>query len=157
MNFLNFIIGNNTIRMNSAKVRTVKEWKMFINLIEILSFINFTNYNKKFIEEYFKKAIPFTNLIKNNTSWRWNSDQKKAFQQFKNACSNEFILKMFNSKKNIQIKIDVSDLAIETCILQMHNEKWHSVTYFSRKLTSVEQNYDIHNKKLLTIIAALKQ
>ena len=55
------------------------------------------------------------------------------------------------------MKIDASDLAIGACILQMHNEKWHSVTYFSRKLTSVEQNYDIHDKKLLTIITALKQ
>ena len=55
------------------------------------------------------------------------------------------------------MKIDASNLAIEACILQMHNEKWHSVTYFSRKLTSVEQNYDIYDKKLLAIIAALKQ
>ena len=39
----------------------------------------------------------------------------------------------------------------------MHYEKWYSITYFSRKLTSVEQSYDIYNKKLLTIIAALKQ
>ena len=39
----------------------------------------------------------------------------------------------------------------------MHDEKWHSVAYFSRKLTSVEQNYDIQNKELLTIIAVLKQ
>ena len=30
---------------------------------------------------------------------------------------------MFDSTKNIRMKIDVSDLAIEACILQMHNEK----------------------------------
>ena len=55
------------------------------------------------------------------------------------------------------MKIDASDLAIGACILQMHNKKWHSVVYFSKKLTSVEQNYNIHDKELLTIIAALKQ
>ena len=64
---------------------------------------------------------------------------------------------MFDSTKNIRMKIDASNLAIETCILQMHNEKWHSITYFSRKLTSVEQNYNIHDKKLLAIITTLKQ
>ena len=64
---------------------------------------------------------------------------------------------MFDSTKNIRMKIDVSDSAIEACILQIHNKKWHSVTYFLRKLTSVEQNYNIHDKELLTIIAALKQ
>ena len=64
---------------------------------------------------------------------------------------------MFDSTKDIRMKIDASDLAIKACILQMHDEKWHSVAYFSRKLTSAEQNYDIHDKKLLAIIAALKQ
>ena len=64
---------------------------------------------------------------------------------------------MFDSAKDIRMKIDASNLAIEACILQMHNKKWHSIIYFLRKLTSVEQNYNIHNKKLLMIIAALKQ
>ena len=157
VDFLDFIVGNDTIRMNSAKVQAVKEWKTSINSTEVLSFIGFTNYNKKFIKGYFKKAIPLTDLTKNDTSWKWDSDQKKAFQKLKNACFEEFVLKMFDSTKNIRMKTDASDLAIEACILQMHNEKWHSVTYFSRKLTSVEQNYDIHDKKLLAIITALKQ
>ena len=79
VNFLDFMIGNDTIRINSAKVRAVKEWKTFINFTEVLSFINFTNYNKKFIEKYFKKAIPLTNLTKNDISWKWDSNQKRAF------------------------------------------------------------------------------
>ena len=157
MNFLDFIIENNTIRMNSIEIQAIREWKTSINSTEVLSFISFTNYNKKFIKEYFKKAISLTKLTKNNTSWKWDSDQKKAFQELKNAYSEEFVLKMFDSIKNIRMKIDVSNLAIEACILQMHNEKWHSVIYFSRKLTSIEQNYDIHDKELLTIITALKQ
>ena len=123
MNFLSFMIGNNTIRMNLTKVRTTKEWKTLINLTEILSFINFTNYNKKFIEKYFKKAISFTDLTKNDTSWRWNSNQKRAFQQFKDACTNVPVLKMFDSKNNIRMKTDALNLTIGACILQMHDEK----------------------------------
>ena len=68
MDFLNFIVGNNTIWMNSAKIQAIKEWKILINSNEVLSFINFTNYNRKFIKEYFKKAIPLTELTKNDTS-----------------------------------------------------------------------------------------
>ena len=67
------------------------------------------------------------------------------------------MLKMFDLIKDIGIEINASDLTIEACILQIHNEKWHPVTYFSRKLTSIEQNYNIHDKELLIIIAALKQ
>jgi hypothetical protein len=30
------------------------------------------------------------------------------------------------------------------------------VAYYSRKMTPAEQNYDIHNKELLAIVAALQ-
>jgi hypothetical protein len=33
---------------------------------------------------------------------------------------------------------------------------WHPMAYLSRKLLSIEQNYDIHDKKLLAIVASLK-
>ena len=86
VNFLNFIVENDTIWMNSAKVQAVKKWKILINSIEILLFINFSNYNKRFIKEYFKKTISLTDLTKNDTSWKKNSDQKKTLQEFKKAC-----------------------------------------------------------------------
>ena len=133
------------------------KWRESINSIKVLLFIDFTNYNKKFIEEYFKKAIPFTNLTKNDISWKWKSTKKRAFQELKEAYSKKFIVKMFDSAKNVRMETDALNLAIEACILQMHDKKWHSIIYFSRKLTSVEQNYNIYDKELLRIIITLKQ
>ena len=68
VNFLSFIIGNDTIRMNLTKVQAVREWKTSTNSTKVLSFIDFTNYNRKFIKRYFKKAISLTDLTKDNTS-----------------------------------------------------------------------------------------
>ena len=68
----------------------------------------------------------------------------------------KFTLKIFDINKNVKIKIDASNLIIKACLNQEHDDKWHSMTYFSRKFTSTKQNYDIHDKKLLTIVATLK-
>jgi hypothetical protein len=54
------------------------------------------------------------------------------------------------------MKIDASNLAIDACFSQLYEDMWHSVAYYFRKLSSAKQNYDIHDKKLLAIIAALK-
>ena len=54
------------------------------------------------------------------------------------------------------METDASDLAIGACWMQEYNSRWHPVVYMSRKLSPAEQNYDIYNKELLAIVAALE-
>jgi len=35
--------------------------------------------------------------------------------------------------------------------------KWHPVAFYSKSLSSVEQNYEIHDKEMLAIIRALEK
>jgi hypothetical protein len=65
---------------------------------------------------------------------------------------------MFESEKSIMLEINASDEAIETCISQSDDKKrLNFIAYYSRKLTVAELNYEIHNKKLLTIVDSFKQ
>ena len=82
---------------------------------------------------------------------------EQAFQKLKQACISESVLQMFNSKKLICIEMDASDLAIGECLMQEYNGKWHLIAYHSQKMSSAEQNYDIHDKELLTIMECLDQ
>jgi len=66
------------------------------------------------------------------------------------------VLKMYDSRLLSRIEIDALDLVIDACFNQEHEDMWHLVTYLSRKLLLVEQNYDVHNKKLLAIVVFLK-
>jgi hypothetical protein len=54
------------------------------------------------------------------------------------------------------MKIDASNLVIDACFNQLHEDMWHPMTYYFKKLSLAKQNYDIHNKKLLAIVATLK-
>ncbi len=63
---------------------------------------------------------------------------------------------MFDFKKSEQMKTDASDLVIDACFSQLYEDMWHSVTYYFRKLLLAKQNYDIHDKKLLAIVAVLE-
>ena len=63
---------------------------------------------------------------------------------------------MFDIEKPSRIETDASDLAIGACLIQEYEGKWHPVAYMLRKLSPAEQNYDIYNKELLAIVAALE-
>ena len=50
---------------------------------------------------------------------------------------------------------DMLNYAIGACLMQKHNKKIHAIIYYSRKILSIELNYNIHDKELLAIVSAL--
>ena len=57
------------------------------------------------------------------------------------------------------IEADSSDFASGAILSQQlpGEEKWHPVAFYSKSLSLVERNYEIHNKKMLAIIHALEE
>ncbi len=65
---------------------------------------------------------------------------------------------MFESGKLITLETNASDEVIEACISQSNDKRHlHLIAFHSRKLTDAELNYEIHDKKLLTIVNSFKQ
>jgi len=79
VDFLEFVVGRHGVRMDPKKLRAIKEWKSPINVKEVQFFLGFINYNRKFIRDYFAKAISLTNLTKKDTPWTWRPIEEKSF------------------------------------------------------------------------------
>jgi RNase H-like domain found in reverse transcriptase len=80
-------------------------------------FIEFTNFYKKFIRGYSSISALITDLTKKDKSFNWTENQQFAFDKFKRRFSKTLILTIFDPKKSIILKIDVSDYAIGACII----------------------------------------
>ncbi len=63
---------------------------------------------------------------------------------------------MYDLRLSNKIEIDASNLVIDACFNQEHEDIWHSMTYLSRKFSLIKQNYDIHDKELFAIVISLK-
>ena len=57
------------------------------------------------------------------------------------------------------IEADSSDFASKAVLSQQlpREEKWHLVAFYSKSLSLVEQNYEIHDKEMLAIIHILEE
>ena len=136
--FLEFVIRTQGVHMNSTKFKTIEEWSQSTSVKGVQAFLEFVNYNRKFIKDYFNKAISLINLTTKNKLWSWKNQEQKAFEQLKDACLQQSMLQMFNSKKSIRIETNASNLIIDACLNQENEDKQHFVTYFSRKLSSTK-------------------
>ena len=102
-------------------------------------------------EEYAKKTVSLTNMLRDKIIFQWTKRENKAFKQLKRNFAQESALEIYNSDEETAFYIDASNRAIEFCITQ----KERSLRYYSRKLTSAKINYITTDKKMLVIITSL--
>ena len=79
------------------------------------------------------------------------------FKELKELFTVKPILKIYIPSLPIVVETDILDFALGVCLVQKYPDRWHLVTYYSRKMTLLELNYDIYNKELLGIVTALKE
>ena len=156
--YLKLIITIEKIKMNSIKMKAIVNWKSFKNLKNVQTFIDFVNFYRKFILNYFKIIlflIKLTKFAKKNFAFSWNFDESKKaiFKKLKLTFTTVFILTHFDIDVETWIEIDASNYVITTIIFQRKiDENLHFVTYMSKKMSSIECNYEIYDKKLLIIM-----
>jgi hypothetical protein len=80
------------------------------------------------------------------------------FELLKRTIIKTSILAHFDSKKQTYIKSDSSNFVNVDVLFQMkENDELHFVTFFSKNLVSTKWNYEIYDKKLLTIVRCFEQ
>ena len=62
-------MGRNGVQMDPEKVTKVLEWPEPKNVTEVLGFLNFGNFNRRFISNYSTIVIPLTEFIKKDVSF----------------------------------------------------------------------------------------
>ena len=110
--FVRFIIMNKKVKIKKDHIVTVLNWSKLKNIFEIQSFINFANFYKRFIKNFFCIAVKLMNMLKNSedVSKKKLISQISEFLILKIASSfckliwiftTAFFLRHFNSEKEI--------------------------------------------------------
>ena len=79
------------------------------------------------------------------------------FKELKKLFIVELILKIYTPSLPTVVEIDVLDFVLGIYLIQKYPDRQHLVVYYNCKMTLLELNYNIYNKKLLGIIAVLKK
>ena len=156
--YLGLIISAGKVEMDPVKVEGVSAWPAPTNVKEVQSFLGFVNFYRRFIEDFSHIATPLHELTRKDTAWNWSKACQEAFDSLKIAITSSPILIFPDESKPYKVEADSSNYATGAVLSQEGDDgKWHPVAFLSKSLSSVERNYDIHDKELLSIIRALEE
>ena len=183
VDFLGFVVTTEGIEMDKERVRTIVEWPTPENVHDVLVFLGFTGFYRRFIEAYAKIAAPLNNLTVGyrkgsggnptarrkragvgeapQRTWEWKPEHEAAFERLKSLFSTAGVLVHYNPAMPCVLITDASGYAMGAILEQPRDgaaptEGRHPVAYYSKKLTGPEFRYDTHDKELLAIVAGFK-
>jgi hypothetical protein len=67
------------------------------------------------------------------------------------------VLKVFDPKLETRVTCDASNFCVGAVLEQCHNGVFHPVEYFSKRLSSSEQNYSATDREFVAIRLALER
>jgi len=156
--YLGLVISDGVIEMDPVKVAGVAEWPVPKNKKDVQSFLGFVNFYRRFIVDFSHHARPLFDLTKKDQAWKWTPEAQDAFDELKRIVTSKPVLAFPNDSLPYRVEADSSDFATGGVLSQLgEDDKWHPVAFYSKSLSAVERNYEIHDKEMLAIIRCLEE
>lgn len=147
------------ISMDPQKVAAVLEWPAPTDRKAVQRFVGFANFYWKFIKNFSGIISAITLLTKQHVPFRWSTEAQTSFEQLKALFTSAPILKHRDPSLPYILEVDASEDAVGAILSQRQGPKslLHPVAFFSKKLNSSEKKYDVEDRELLAIKAALEE
>ena len=144
--------------IDPKKIEAVKNWTLRRTVMDVCSFLGFTNHYHRFIQGYAKVVRPLNVLILGNNAnhkkslVNWNPEYQQAFDQLKDLCTKTPILAYADYKKSFQLQTDTCDLGLGA-VLYQNDSHGHQrvIAYASCSLSNTERNYPLHKLEFLAL------
>ena len=113
--FLNFVIDRDDIKMEQSRIEAIADWSISKCAKNILVFLSFAEFYRRFVKGFSQVAAPLIDLIKDakkgkaKQSFVWNLAAQRAFDELIRRFTTAFILQHFDWDAELRMKTDFFD------------------------------------------------
>lgn len=154
---LGFIIDHEGLIMDHEKVEAIVNRKEPTNLKELQSWLELTNFYRKFVESYAKIMAPLHKLTASQQKWSWTIECKEAFELFKQKIVSYPILRLPNYDLPFYIYCDASFISLGAMLGQKCpiTSLEYTCAFASKLLKDNEKHFAIGELETLSVIWAI--
>ena len=158
VDFCGFEVSAKGLQIHPNRITAITSTKPPRNPTEVLAFLGSANFFRDFIPDFSKITQPLTDLLKKGVAWSWTTTEQEAFVTLLTAFTSAPILHHFDSALPTVVTTDASQFAIGGWLGQTHPDNiLYPCAYWSRKLSSAERNYPVHERELLALVEFTKR
>ncbi len=156
VNFLGFIIKENTIRPENKKLEIFSDKFEIKNVKKFHSVLGLLNYYRNFIENFSKKVYKLQQMITKRTPFN-KKDVIRIIEPICNELNHRACLDLPKQSGQFIVETDASNYGLVAVLKQINGDKELTIRFISRTLKTAELNYSIIDKEILAIIFALSK
>jgi hypothetical protein len=148
------VISSNELKMDSEKVRAIKEWPSPRNIFEVRSFHGLASFYRKLIINFSGICAPIMDIVKKKHEYfNWTEEAEKRLKVLKRKITEQPILVLPDFGKTFQVRCDARGIAIGAVLSQDNRP----IAYFSEKWNDAKEKYSTYDKEFYAVIQALKK
>lgn len=164
--YLGHVVSEQGVATDPGKVAAVNDWGRPEHLADLLSFLGFASYYRRFIEGFAKLARPLHALVTKLSGNRrkgktprlplcslWDSECEESFQTLKTKLVTAPVLAYADFKKPFVLEIDASHQGLGAVLSQEQGGKLRPIAYASRGLRKTERNMENYSSMKLECLA----
>jgi hypothetical protein len=139
--YLGHIISKDGVK---ADVSRVSKFKGFIpkSKKHVQKILGVINWYRPYLKDLSKEISTISNIIKKETTFKWNEENSKTLELILNKISEQTLLNYPEFNKPFILEKDASDIGIGAVLRQEHK----IIGFYSYKLSKSELNYSIVEK-----------
>eukprot|EP00253_Pinus_taeda_P002929 PITA_02929 len=149
-------ISGDGIKVDRSKVEVISKLPIPNCQKDVRSFLGFTGYYRRFIENFTKIASPLFKLLTKDCEFKWDPNCQSAFEALKTRISEAPILRGANWKLPFHISTDALDTTLRV-VLRQKDLVPYAIYYSSKNLNPTELNYTVTEKEFLDVVHAINK
>ena len=154
--FLGHKISARGIATHPDKVQTLLQWPTPLTTSkQVKAFMGLVTWYRSFIPHLATIAAPLYELMSTRKTFTWTPEAATAVETLQKLVSEAPVLKRWETNIPTRVLTDASLVGIGAVLEQKHDDKWHPVAFWSRKLKDPETRYSATDREWLAIVAAV--
>lgn len=160
LKYLGFIVGNNSLATDPAKVESMTNYPRPQTSTEVKRFIGMCSWYRRFIKDFSSLVNPLNALLKGKKKKQtisWNDDAEAAFLAIKQKLVSAPVLSQPDFSQKFFVQSDASDVGIGGMLTQFIDGEEKVIAYASRSLSKAERNYSVTERECLAVIFCIEK